>query len=42
MDEYQKNPELIIEVEKEREKDYAKEQRIVSNLERQVHRDDIG
>lgn len=42
INEAQQNPELLIEVEKQREKDYAREQRIISNLGRQVHRDDIG
>ncbi|WP_164474940.1 hypothetical protein [Indiicoccus explosivorum] len=42
MNEYKQDPELLIEVEKRRERDYNKEQRIVSNLERQIHRNDIG
>lgn len=42
MNEYQQDAKLIVEVEKQREKDYAKEQQLVSSLERQVHRNDIG
>lgn len=39
IDEYQGDPVKIIEVEKRREQDYSNSQKIVSQLERQVHRD---
>lgn len=39
IDEYQNDTEKIIEVEKRRERDYSNSQRIVSQMERQVHRD---
>lgn len=39
IDEYQNDTEKIIEVEQRRERDYSDSQKIVSHLERQVHRD---
>lgn len=39
INEYQNDPEKIIEVEQRREQDYSNSQKIVSQLERQVHRD---
>lgn len=39
IDEYQHDPEKIVEVEQRRERDYSNSQRIVSQMERQVHRD---
>ncbi len=39
IDEYQNDPEKIVEVEQRRERDYNNSQRIVSHMERQVHRD---
>ncbi len=39
INEYQNDTDKIIEVEQRREQDYQKSQKIVSHLERQVHRD---
>lgn len=39
IDEYQNDTDKIIEVEQRRQQDYNNSQRIVSQLERQVHRD---
>lgn len=39
IDEYQNDTEKIIEVEQRREQDYSNSQKVVSHLERQVHRD---
>lgn len=39
INEYQNDPGKIIEVEQRRDQDYSDSQKIVSQLERQVHRD---
>ncbi|WP_162835045.1 hypothetical protein [Planococcus sp. CAU13] len=39
IDEYQNDPQKIVEVEQRREQDYNNSQQIVSRLERQAHRD---
>lgn len=39
INEYEQDPSKIIEVEQRRDKEYAEEQKIVSDLEGQAHRD---
>lgn len=39
IDEYQNDPEKIIEVEKRREQDHNDSQRIVSQLQQKAHRE---
>ncbi|MDJ0332084.1 MULTISPECIES: hypothetical protein [Planococcus] len=39
IDEYQNDPDKILEVEQRREQDYQLGQKVASQIERQVHRD---
>ncbi|WP_169314362.1 hypothetical protein [Planococcus antarcticus] len=39
IDEYQNDPDKILEVEQRREKDYQLGQKVASQIERQIHRD---